>query len=147
MAKSTKTRRRPAAPTAGLNGRDLWLAGLGAVSLGRKQGLKLYTTLRDEGRALQQRAGNVADNLGEQVRQGIGDVRARLQAAARPLRGRAESIIAVLTRQAQARLQPVLGRFGVSRPKARRAAAKRAPARKPVGKQSARKATGRRRAA
>ena len=54
MAKQIKSTRRSAAKGS-VDSRDFLLAGLGAVSLTRKQGIKLYGTLVDEGKQFQGR--------------------------------------------------------------------------------------------
>lgn len=47
--------------------RDVWLASLGAASLARKQGEKLFGDLVAEGRGLNDKAGKVATDLAEDV--------------------------------------------------------------------------------
>lgn len=123
-----KSRPRPA-PAARFNPqpRDLLLAGIGAVSLGRKQFARAYASgfpgVQAFGERAQQAVFTAAASIDD-----------RLEALAREaarLRKRAEA----LRDQAQFRFAPVLERFGVA-----------APA-KPVRRKPARPAARRRRSA
>ena len=140
MAKQTKTRRAAPAAKARIDARDLWLAGLGAVSLTRKNGIKLYGTLLEEGKQFQGRAEQQFDALQRQAREGFESARARVEAVAAPIRERAEATYGSVKSQVESRLQPVLSRFGVkAAPKAR---TRKAPVakRKPAAKRRARAA-------
>lgn len=88
------------------------LAGIGAVSLGRKQALKSYSDAIATACALRKQAKGRVQSLQQQV-----------EAAVTPVALKAQS----LANRAQAQLQPVLGKLGL-------AAAKRAPVRKAAAK-------------
>ena len=140
MAKQLKTRRAAAAAQARIDARDLFLAGLGAVSLTRKNGIKLYGTLLEEGKQFQGRAGEQFDALQRQARDGYETAKARVEAVVNPLRERAEATLGTVKTEVGTRLQPVLARLGVKpAPKARPRKAATAK-RKPVAKRRARAA-------
>lgn len=136
MAKQTKPRKtskpRPATPAA----RDLWLATIGAVSLGRKQGAKLYDSVLAEGRTLQGRFEQGIAEAGEQINAAVASVRQRADAIVSPLRSRAEETLVVVKGEVEARLQPVLARLGVKKAPAKRRPAAKRPVRKPVAKRA-----------
>lgn len=140
MAKQIKTRRAAAAAKARVEARDLWLAGLGAVSLTRKNGIKLYGTLLEEGKQFQGRAEQQIDALQRQAREGFQSAKARVEAVVSPIRERAEATYGTVKTEVETRLQPVLAKFGVKpAPKAR---TRKAPVakRKPAAKRKARAA-------
>ena len=141
MAKQVKTRRAAAAAKARIDARDLWLAGLGAVSLTRKNGIKLYGTLLEEGKQFQGRAEEQFDALQRQAREGFQSAKARVEAVVSPLRERAEQTYGTVKSEVETRLQPVLARFGVAKP-APKARTRKAPVakRKPAAKRKARAA-------
>jgi hypothetical protein len=118
MAKQIKSRRVAAKPA--VDSRDLLLAGLGAVSLTRKQGIKLYGVLVDEGKQFQ------------------GRVEQTIESIVTPLRSRAEAAYGTVKGELETRLAPVLVKLGV-KPAAKPRAAKRAAKAKPV-KRAARRA-------
>lgn len=111
MAKQIKSRR--AATSAGVEPRDILLAGLGAVSLTRKQGIKLYDTLLVEGRQFQGRFEQTIEGLQDQARIGAELVRERVEALVTPIRTRAEAVYGSARSEIETRLQPVLSRLGV----------------------------------
>lgn len=133
------TTRRSSAPRAELNGRDLLLAGLGAASLTRKQGIRAYAALVREGRAARGRVRATFATASARFQRELAAARGRIA----PLRRQAEARLAELRRQ----LQPVLARFGGGVPKtarsrqvvARKAVARKQPARKPARKPARRK--------
>lgn len=141
MAKQVKTRRAAAAAKARIDARDLWLAGLGAVSLTRKNGIKLYGTLLEEGKQFQGRAEQQIDALQRQAREGFESAKARVEAVVSPIRERAEATYGSVKSDLETRLQPVLAKFGVAKP-APKARARKAPVakRKPAAKRKARAA-------
>jgi poly(hydroxyalkanoate) granule-associated protein len=135
MVKQVKTRRtQPATAAATFGSRELLLAGIGAVSLTRKQGVKLYGSLLDEGRTLQGRANEAVQNVSQQISSGFDAARDRIEAAVKPIRGRAEATFANVKSEVETRLQPVLARFGVKAKPAKRVV------RKPAAKRPAVKA-------
>jgi poly(hydroxyalkanoate) granule-associated protein len=138
MVKQVKSRRVPSRAAADFNSRQLLLAGLGAVSLSRKEGVRLYGSLVREGRALQTRASRAVNAYSDRIDRDIERVRNRVRAAIAPLRKRAETALKGLRSDVQSRLQPVLARFGV-KGKARRAPVKTVRARKPAAKRTPRR--------
>lgn len=122
MVKQVKSRRAPATRTPEFTVRELWLASLGAASLTRKQGIKLYAGMIDEGRGLQTRITDTVASVTEQVNGAVVTVRERIDAVVTPARERVEAIYIVIKDEVETRLQPVLSRFGVT---AKRASAKR----------------------
>ena len=138
MAKQIKTRR--AATKAGVETRDLFLAGLGAVSLTRKQGIKLYGVLLEEGKQFQGRVEQTIEGLQDQAKLGAELVRGRVEAIVTPIRSRAETAYGTVKGELETRLAPVLVKFGV-KPAAKARAAKRpAKAKAKPAKRAARKA-------
>ena len=122
MVKQVKSRRAKAAQTTPeFNARELWLASLGAVSLTRKQGIKLYDTLVDEGRALQAKVGETVAAVNGQVNGTINNVRGRVESILVPVSERAQATYDLVKSEVETRLQPVLARFGIEAPKAKRA--------------------------
>lgn len=139
MVKQVKTRRTKPATAAAFGSRELLLAGIGAVSLTRKQGIKLYGSLLEEGRSLQGRANDAVQNVGQQISDGFDAARHRVEAAVKPLRGRAEKTLASAKSEVETRLQPVLARFGVAtktKAKPAKRAVRKPVARKPVAKRA-----------
>jgi hypothetical protein len=135
MAKQIKSRR--AAPKAGVETRDLFLAGLGAVSLTRKQGIKIYGAMLEEGKQFQGRIEQTIDGLQDQAKLGAELVRERVEAIVTPVRSRAEAAYGTVKAELKTRLAPVLVKLGV-KPAAKPRAAKRV-AKKPA-KRAVRKA-------
>ena len=127
MAKQIKTRRATPAKGA-IDARDFLLAGIGAVSLTRKQGIKLYDTLVDEGKQFQGRVEQAIESLQDQAKLGAELVRERFEAVVTPIRARAETTYNTVKAEVETRLAPVLDKLGVKRTvKTRaRAGAKRA---------------------
>lgn len=132
MAKQIKSRRATRAKQNAFEVRQLWLAAIGAVSLSRKQGVKLYSSVVAEGRSLQDRVNDTVAIFGEQFNGVIGQARTRAQKLVSPLRARAKATLASVKSEVEARLQPVLARFGV-----RKSAAKRRSVAKPVARKTA----------
>lgn len=142
MAKQVKTRRAAPAAKARIDARDLWLAGLGAVSLTRKNGIKLYGTLLEEGKQFQGRAEEQFDALQRQAREGFETAKARVEAVVSPIRERAEATYGSVKSEVETRLQPVLAKLGVKPAPAPKARARKAPVakRKPATKRRAKAA-------
>jgi poly(hydroxyalkanoate) granule-associated protein len=143
MAKQTKIRRAAAPAKGGIDTRDLWLAGLGAVSLTRKQGIKLYDTLHTEGKQFQSRVEQTLADLQQQARAGADSVRERLEAVVTPIRERAEATYEIVRSEVEIRLAPVLDKLGVKSAKpanVRSGRIAKHPVRKAGAKRVARKA-------
>jgi len=140
MAKQIKSRRISRTQKNSFEVRQLWLAAIGAVSLSRKQGAKLYSSMLTEGRSLQDRVNETVASVSGQVTGAIGQVRERAEAVVTPLRARAEAAIAVVKTEVETRLQPVLVRFGfASKAPAKRRPASKRVTRKPAAKRVVRK--------
>ncbi|MBS0555924.1 MAG: phasin family protein [Proteobacteria bacterium] len=75
---TNKRNKKPAAPAAN-TAHDVWLAGLGAVSIAQKRGTRLLAGLAAEGRDFQSRAQQL-------VREVRADAQSQLKGALAPLR-------------------------------------------------------------
>ncbi len=115
MAKQIKTRRAAGASKSGIESRDLLLAGIGAVSLTRKQGIKLYSTLVEEGKQISGRVEQTLTSLQDQAKLGAELVRERFDAVVTPIRARAEATYSTVKAELESRLAPVLDKLGVKR--------------------------------
>ena len=140
MAAKKKTRTQSKAQETTL--RHLWLAGLGAVAVVRRETRNLVDDAVARVESLKQQAGTLANDAQANVRGGIASVREQGEAKA-----------SQFSAEVEARLAPVLVKLGLKpKPKSKRAtrsrkpvgktAAKRAPARKPASKRGGRKANG-----
>ncbi|MCK7594108.1 phasin family protein [Pseudomarimonas salicorniae] len=125
MVKQVKTRKAAAKRNPDFNARQLWLASLGAASLTRKQGIKLYDAMVEEGTSLQGKVNKAVDDAKAQVGGAIENVRGRIDGVVAPVRERAEATFVVIKDEVETRLQPVLARFGKAKPTTKRAPAKR----------------------
>ena len=141
--KSRSTRRPTSRTTRPFEVRQLWLAAIGAVSLGRKQGSKFYGTLLNEGRGLQDRVNESIAEAGDQAKAMVAQVRARAKSLVKPLRTRAEGAIATVKSEVESRALPLLVRFGF----AKKAPTKRRTATKRVARKTATRRTTKRKAA
>ncbi len=112
MAKQIKTQRKA---KSGIEPRDFLLAGVGAVSLTRKQGIKLYGALLDEGKSIQDRVEQGIESLKEQAVLGVEIVRERMEAVVTPIRARFDATYGTVKSEVESRLAPVLDKFGVKR--------------------------------
>ena len=133
MAKQGKSAR-----SARPGGRELVLAGIGAVSLARKQAGKAYGALVREGNDFSATVSAAGERVRKQVRQRIGAARAALEPRSRILRVRVTQAVGDIREAAQ----PLLARFGIAAPTPAQRKAKRKPA-----TPAARKAAGRKTAA
>jgi len=93
MARKT-SKRKAQAPRRKFQPQDLFLAGIGAVSLGKKQCLEAYANGFD----------------------GVAELRDRTQEAFLAAVDSINQQVQFLGQQAQARLAPVLARFGIAKP-------------------------------
>jgi poly(hydroxyalkanoate) granule-associated protein len=130
MVKQTKTRKVPSRPASEFSSRDLLLAGLGAASLTRKQGIRLYGTLLQEGRAIQGRASHAVTRVSHQINHGLDAARDGLRTRVAPLRGRARDTLSGVRDELAERLQPMLARLGIARAPKKRATSKQVAPRK-----------------
>ncbi len=150
-------RRSVARPSASLQPRDFVLAGIGAVSLGRKQAIESYANgfegIADlRSRTQSQVEGAVkainakVTKLGKQAKSEASKLRKQAKSEATKLRKQAKAkvgavekkVMALATQaklQAQSRLAPMLSKLGMKKTPARRAPTKK----KPVAKRQATK--------
>jgi len=149
MARKTTSKRvvKSVPSTSGSPSRDLVLAGIGAVSLGRKQAIATYQNFGQNAAEFGERvSGSIksfetgAKNLRKTTETKVVKLRKQAETKVVKLRKQAEAqitpiqnkVLAVVTEakaQAEARLAPVLGRFGI-KPAAKKRATKRAPVKK-----------------
>ena len=133
--KKTKTNSRATAQETTL--RHLWLAGLGAIAVARRETRSAVNDAVARVESLKQQAGTLANEAQANVRSGFASVREQ-----------GEAKVGQFSADVEARLAPVLVKLGL-KPKAKRVvrsrkpatkqAAKRAPARKAVAKRTVRK--------
>lgn len=123
------TRKTATKTAANFTTRDFVLAGIGAISLGRKRASAAVVQIGDRACALRQdlqdrveQAADRAEALRTEAEKAFGKVSKQATQRATRLRGDFE-----------ARLAPVLGRLGLKPQRAKKAATKR-PARRPVRK-------------
>ena len=117
--------------------RHVWLAGLGVVAIARRETLNAANDAAARVGALKKKAGKLADEAQNNVRDGIASARVQ-----------GEAKVGQFSADVEARLAPVLVKLGL-KPKAKRVVrsrkpatkqvAKRAPARKAVTKRTVRK--------
>lgn len=137
MARTTKTRRTAprSAPRTELQPRELLLAGLGALSLGRKQAIKSYAEgfegladLRARAEAAVQDAvetvnGQVSD-LRKSVKTQVAGLRKQAKAKVTPVQKKVVALATEARTQAETRFAPMLAKFGV-KPAPKKRASKR----------------------
>jgi len=158
MARKTTTKRvvKSVPGTSGSPSRDFVLAGIGAVSLGRKQAIASYQNFGQNAAELGERVSDSiksfetgAKNLRKKTETKVVKLRKQAETKVVKLRKQAQAqivpiqnkVLAVVTEakaQAEARLAPVLGRFGI-KPAVKKRATKR-PAKKAVAKRTRRAA-------
>ena len=158
MARKTTSKRvvKSVPGTSGSPSRDFVLAGIGAVSLGRKQALASYQNFGQNAAEFSERVGDSirsfeagAKKLRKQAETKVVKLRKQAETKAAQLRKQAQAQIgpvqkkvrAVATEvraQAEAKLAPVLGRFGI-KAAAKKRTVKRASKRAPVRKAATRR--------
>jgi poly(hydroxyalkanoate) granule-associated protein len=102
--KQVKTRKIAAPPMDGA--RSLWLAGLGAVALTRREGDRLYTRLSAESRSLRQRSEKALGGARKKVE-------ARVGRAVKPLQRRFDRQAAKIGTRLERGIGRGLARLGV----------------------------------
>lgn len=128
------------AKNPGVDPRDLWLAGLGVVSLTRKQAVKVYGTLVEEGTQFRDAANKRIEALNKQARANLSDVKAKVEATVDPLLTRANDVYGTVKGELESRLSPVVASFSKKAKPARKAAARKVTAAKKAVKKTATKA-------
>lgn len=134
MTRSTTTRRTPRKTE--VKPHDFLLAGIGALSLGRKQALRSIDGLvtGSDQIVLQ------VDAAARKAAKRIAGFRKQAQARLAPVRKQAEALGRQVQADVETRLAPVLAKFGVKRSPAKRPAraAKRSP--RPAAKRARKRA-------
>ena len=125
MARKTSKRPVTTARRTKFQPHDLLLAGIGAVSLGRKQAADFYENGFEGVAALGERAADAVYSAASSVGTKVIALRKQAKAKADPARKQVLAFAREAKAQAQQRLAPVLTRLGVTK-----APAKRTPARK-----------------
>jgi hypothetical protein len=121
MARKTAA---PSARTHGSSSHHYLLAGVGAVSLGRKQAIQSYQQAIDGLNGLRGKAESAAREFESKARQ----LRRQLDARIAPMQKQFVALATEARTQAERRLSPVLSRFGIKPVPAKRAPRKRAVA-------------------
>lgn len=134
MTRSTPTRRHTRKTE--FSPRALLLAGIGAVSLGRKQALKSIDGIADGADDLRQRADAAAREAGSRV------ARLKKQATAKlaPVRKQAVAFAKQAQAEFETRFSPVLAKLGVQPAKAKRPARATQRSARPTAKRSRKRA-------
>ncbi len=128
MARKTRKRPAPVAGSRHYQARDVLLAGLGAVSLGRKQVIAAYANgfegILDLGVAAEISVKQAVKQAGKAA---SGKVTA-LRRQAAPVQKKVEGLVREARAQISQRLAPALSKLGVKKAPAKRAPARKAPA-------------------
>jgi hypothetical protein len=120
--KKTKTQSKAQETTF----RHLWLAGLGAIAVARRETVNAANDAVAKVESLKQQAGKLANEAQTNVRGGIASVREQGEAKA-----------SQFSADVEARLAPVLAKLGL-KPKAKQAARGRKPTKKTATKRTTR---------
>lgn len=135
MARKTTRRSVSSSRRSQFQPRDLLLAGLGAVSIGRKQAAYIYANGFDDLLEMGFRAQDAVQSAAKTVSGKVASLRKQAKAKAAPVQRKVLALAREAKAQAQHRLEPVLVQLGLNtRPK------KRAPARKKASAARVRKA-------
>src|SRR4249919_1960772 len=110
-------------PAAAPSSRDFVLAGIGAVSLGRKQAIASYQNFGQNAAELGERVSDSiksletgAKNLRKKTETKVVKLRKQAEAQIVPIQKKVRAVVSEARTQAEARLAPVLGRFGIKPP-------------------------------
>ena len=145
MARKTASKRvvKTAPGTSGSPSRDFVLAGLGAVSLGRKQALASYQNFGQNAAELGERISSSirsfeteAKKLRKKTEGKVVKLRKQAEAQIQPIQEKVLAVVTEAKAQAEARLSPVFVKFGIKQAAKKRVARKRAPAKKAVAKRA-----------
>lgn len=128
MARKTRKRPAPAAGSRHYQARDVLLAGLGAVSLGRKQVIAAYENGFEGIADIRAAAESSVKQAMKQAGKAVSGKVVALRRQAAPVQKKVEG----LAREARARIKqglaPALSSLGVKRAPAKRAPARKTPA-------------------
>ncbi|HRQ65010.1 MAG TPA: phasin family protein [Xanthomonadaceae bacterium] len=105
MSKQIRSRSTPSNNSTEL-ARNVWLAGLGAVSVAQQKGRATFGSLVSEGRSFQSRSEKVARTVAKDVNKGLKDILV-------PVRARVEKGIEQAGNTVENVVGGVLNRFGV----------------------------------
>lgn len=134
MARKTIKRPASAARRTEFQPHDLLLAGIGAVSLGRKQVANIYANgfdgVADGVAEFRSRAEDAVQNAAKTVNGKVIAFRKKAVAKAKPIQKQVIAFANEAKAQAQSRLAPVLAKLGVKTAPKKRAAARKKPAAK-----------------
>jgi len=138
MARKTTKRPASAARRTEFQPHDLLLAGIGAVSLGRKQVASFYANgfdgvvigVADSVADLRSRAEDAVQSAAKTVNGKVIAFRKQAVAKAKPVQKKVIAFANEAKAQAQSRLAPVLAKLGVKKAPAKRTAARKKPAAK-----------------
>jgi poly(hydroxyalkanoate) granule-associated protein len=86
--------------------RDLWLAGIGAVAVARKQGEKIYANLKSEGTILNKKTSKLVDGK-------VGDVKEQIEGVLAKIKDVANNNLARVSETAEETVGTVLNRLGM----------------------------------
>ncbi len=151
MAKQIKARRVASNAKVPVSGRELWLAGLGFVSLGRKQARATFEAVNAGAVKFERRARADVAQVVESAASRTELLRTQAEGVFHDVRGfvvpaaiNAQGLVADAIAQADRLAQPLLVKLGVVKTPARRASAKRkTTAAKPAAKAPAKPAAAR----
>lgn len=132
MTGKTTKRNTPAAQHTAIQPHDLLLAGIGAVSLGRKQILQAYANGYEGVAELRQRAQETVHDAVKTVSDTVQSLQKQARTQVTPLQKKVKKLASDARTEAEARLAPVLEKLGVKAPAKRPAAKKRTAARRPA---------------
>jgi poly(hydroxyalkanoate) granule-associated protein len=113
VRKTINTKRTARTRDANEAARKFWLAGLGAVSLAKKQSEKIVDTLVAEGEDFRARTGKFTTVIAKDARRTANDVQKRVKGYVTPIRNRVKSTLKDIESGVGDRIGAVLGRFGV----------------------------------
>ncbi len=132
MTGKTIKRKTPVAHPAAIQPHDLLLAGIGAVSLGRKQILQAYASGYEGVAELRHRAQETVHEAVKTVSDTVQSLQKQAKTQVTPLQKKVKKLATEARTEAEARLAPVLEKLGVKTPAKRPAAKKPAAARRPA---------------
>jgi hypothetical protein len=125
MARKTVKRTARTASRNEFQPHDLLLAGIGAVSLGRKQVAHIYANGFEGVAELRSRAEDAVQAAAKTFSGQVVALRKQAKAKAAPVQKKVIALATEARAQAEARLGPVLVRFGVKKAPAKRASSKK----------------------
>ena len=113
MKKQIRAKRVARKPVQQAGGRKLWLASLGAVSIARKQGERLVSTLIEEGTQVRSRAESLVETTARDARRAVEKTRKQVVALVQPIAQRAKKTVKRYETRVGKTVGAALGRMGV----------------------------------